>query len=385
MESITHAVQNASNAIWSEVDAIRGHQTQQADQGAQQHGEEPISGVQGKGTATDPYDAGNREEQVLQNEPLSGAQGKGTVTDPYDAGNRAEQRAPKTTHNPTVTADPLSSTYERDNAALATSSLGPLNPTVNHPAPVSAPQKTPYNAGPATAGRSALKEEDDHDRIRSRGARSTLKDESVTHTWDIAADKPAAPPAPTEAAASTAENNISANAQRERDSEQRGQTGTSHDQGVSIFDRPTEQRDPYSTSRTQAATQGANTMNRPTEQRDLSSTAAPQNRTHSIADIDQAAKQPMRGQSTAQTDTPVTNKDQKGEFSPTTAGSSKPTGHKQPVSEETLKGPKVPPPRGSYDRDMKIEEGKMKKQEADKQIGGAKIGPPGMSTPPSSL
>ncbi|EAW13122.1 uncharacterized protein ACLA_015640 [Aspergillus clavatus NRRL 1] len=29
----------------------------------QQHGEEPLSGVQGRGTATDPYDAGNRDEQ----------------------------------------------------------------------------------------------------------------------------------------------------------------------------------------------------------------------------------------------------------------------------------------------------------------------------------
>ncbi|PYI08984.1 hypothetical protein BO78DRAFT_267118, partial [Aspergillus sclerotiicarbonarius CBS 121057] len=30
---------------------------------AAQHGDEPLSGIQGKGTATDPYDAGNRDEQ----------------------------------------------------------------------------------------------------------------------------------------------------------------------------------------------------------------------------------------------------------------------------------------------------------------------------------
>ncbi|KAJ5782734.1 Solid-state culture expressed protein (Aos23) [Penicillium paradoxum] len=47
----------ASTALWGE------NPSTSAQQAAQQHGEEPISGIQGKGLATDPYDAGNREDQ----------------------------------------------------------------------------------------------------------------------------------------------------------------------------------------------------------------------------------------------------------------------------------------------------------------------------------
>lgn len=59
-------------------------------------GEEPPSGIQGKGTANQPYDQGNAPEQTpaetagtegTGTEPLSGAQGKGTVDEPYDKGN----------------------------------------------------------------------------------------------------------------------------------------------------------------------------------------------------------------------------------------------------------------------------------------------------------
>lgn len=35
------------------------------EQHRQQHGEEPISGVPGRGTVTDPYDAGNRDGMSL--------------------------------------------------------------------------------------------------------------------------------------------------------------------------------------------------------------------------------------------------------------------------------------------------------------------------------
>ncbi|EEP80148.1 predicted protein [Uncinocarpus reesii 1704] len=45
--------------------------------------EEPIAGVKGEGTPSDPYDAGN----VSGEEPISGVKGEGTPSDPYDAGN----------------------------------------------------------------------------------------------------------------------------------------------------------------------------------------------------------------------------------------------------------------------------------------------------------
>jgi hypothetical protein len=51
-------------------------------------GEEPLSGAQGNGTVSDPYDRGNLTEPAqLGEEPPSGVQGKGTMADPYDAGN----------------------------------------------------------------------------------------------------------------------------------------------------------------------------------------------------------------------------------------------------------------------------------------------------------
>ncbi|KGO67638.1 hypothetical protein PITC_064010 [Penicillium italicum] len=53
METVNKYVNAASTAIWGENGTPQ----------AQQHGEEPISGVQGKGRVTDPYDAGNRDEQ----------------------------------------------------------------------------------------------------------------------------------------------------------------------------------------------------------------------------------------------------------------------------------------------------------------------------------
>jgi hypothetical protein len=55
METVNKYVHAASNAIWGEDG------TANATQITQQHGEEPLSGVQGTGNATDPYDAGNRD------------------------------------------------------------------------------------------------------------------------------------------------------------------------------------------------------------------------------------------------------------------------------------------------------------------------------------
>lgn len=49
METINKALDSASHAIWGETHP--------------QH-QEPLSGVQGKGKVTDPYDAGNRDSKL---------------------------------------------------------------------------------------------------------------------------------------------------------------------------------------------------------------------------------------------------------------------------------------------------------------------------------
>ncbi|KAE8377312.1 hypothetical protein BDV26DRAFT_215474 [Aspergillus bertholletiae] len=51
------------NKAWhTAADSLR-HDYRSSEQQWTQHGEEPIAGVQGRGTATDPYDAGNRSDQ----------------------------------------------------------------------------------------------------------------------------------------------------------------------------------------------------------------------------------------------------------------------------------------------------------------------------------
>ncbi|KAL2821535.1 hypothetical protein BJX63DRAFT_427530 [Aspergillus granulosus] len=204
MEALHHAVQNASNtashAIWGTGEQQQQPQSQRTEQiVAARYGEEPLSGVQGKGTAADPFDAGNRAEQPSTTqsqkteqipmarhgeEPISGVQGRGTVTDPYDAGNRDEQPgAPRTRENTAVITEPLvsiglaqSHTHENstnttdvtakdsgpkdvtspsdkpstDRASLATSPLGTKNPSITHPDLVDNPQKTPYTTTPTT-------------------------------------------------------------------------------------------------------------------------------------------------------------------------------------------------------------------------------------------
>ncbi|KAJ5098556.1 hypothetical protein N7532_005557 [Penicillium argentinense] len=54
METVNKVVHAASTAIWGEGDQ---------NQSTAPHGDEPISGVQGKGVFNDPYDAGNRDDQ----------------------------------------------------------------------------------------------------------------------------------------------------------------------------------------------------------------------------------------------------------------------------------------------------------------------------------
>ncbi len=76
------AVESVTQTVSDIRDKIMGTDS------VQQGGEEPVSGVQGNGTVSDPYDRGNLSEPAhLGEEPPSGVQGKGTATDPYDSGN----------------------------------------------------------------------------------------------------------------------------------------------------------------------------------------------------------------------------------------------------------------------------------------------------------
>ena len=59
METISNAVHAASAALWGEDSSSQHEQT------LDQHGDEPMSGVQGKGNGIDPFDGGNREGKSL--------------------------------------------------------------------------------------------------------------------------------------------------------------------------------------------------------------------------------------------------------------------------------------------------------------------------------
>jgi hypothetical protein len=57
----------------------------------QKSGQEPPSGVQGKGTQDDAFDQGNQPDQPAAGpgiEPPSGKQGPGTPGKPFDQGNQ---------------------------------------------------------------------------------------------------------------------------------------------------------------------------------------------------------------------------------------------------------------------------------------------------------
>jgi len=96
-------------------------------------GEEPPSGIQGKGTVDEPYDQGNAPENIgLQSgqEPVSGAQGKGTATEPYDQGNSGES---------TTSSQPTNSTASNNSTTAKASSDKPTDARTK---PLSAPMKT---------------------------------------------------------------------------------------------------------------------------------------------------------------------------------------------------------------------------------------------------
>jgi hypothetical protein len=84
-------------------DKPSSNSTEQTD--SKNSGVEPPAGVQGQGTATEPYDQGNaaggvapdsgkmgngqKEEKESGTEPVNGVKGEGTVDEPYDQGNSA--------------------------------------------------------------------------------------------------------------------------------------------------------------------------------------------------------------------------------------------------------------------------------------------------------
>ncbi|KAL3473143.1 hypothetical protein BJX99DRAFT_202609 [Aspergillus californicus] len=310
METITHAVQNAGNALWG----------QQGEQ-RQQHGEEPVSGIQGKGTVTDPYDAGNRDEQPF---------------------------APKTTSNTAVMTEPVSSTIPdrshttqtpSDKAALATSSIGSSNPSVAHPTPVSNPQKSSYGAGAATAGKSTLVDGSAQEELtRSSGARTTLKDNSKDHAWDVTPDNSTTARAPAADTASTALNNARSSSQIEP-----GLTTThvqsQHQNKASIGE--TEQRD---TSTSQLGRQSQPQTETQTQNKG------------SVGESEQ------RKSTTGQSEDKEKGKGQDSELS------SDAVAEKKQVSKEALRGPSVAVPRDDFTDGKKAEDALKKKE--DQQQGG---------------
>lgn len=111
METITNL---ASNAATTASKLIYGEQPKTEDQAKtatnETAGKEPLSGEQGKGTVSEPFDQGNAATPLdttankstfldytdkisSGTEPVSGEQGKGTVTEPFDQGNDAKATA----------------------------------------------------------------------------------------------------------------------------------------------------------------------------------------------------------------------------------------------------------------------------------------------------
>ncbi|KAL7778057.1 hypothetical protein CFE70_004731 [Pyrenophora teres f. teres 0-1] len=108
METITNLASNAASTASKLIygDQTKADETVDQTKNNETAGKEPISGEQGMGTATQPFDQGNAatplataekgtfldyaSNETLGKEPLSGALGKGTVTEPFDQGNDGE-------------------------------------------------------------------------------------------------------------------------------------------------------------------------------------------------------------------------------------------------------------------------------------------------------
>ncbi|KAL5002202.1 hypothetical protein BDV10DRAFT_131870 [Aspergillus recurvatus] len=365
METITHAVQSASNALWNEVDALRGGQQTETEQRVpqqQQHGDEPMSGIQGKGTVTDPYDAGNRDDQL-------GA--------PISKDNTAAMTEPLSTTPGTFQDKYQDSNANKDGkAALVTSNIGPSNPSVDHPAPVVGKQHT---SGPV--GKSTLKDEP------LSTHRSTLKDEGLTSR-----------PKPDEPA--TTYNTRSANAATTAEKVNMAGSSAGLGSGVaagagagsllgstaaSTAKPPSEQRGNISFSHAQSVTQPKDKEPATSAAGAAKSVSQSKSKEPSAADLGapQAPRQVTEnssGPTTAGTGAAPTNvsKDERKEPSTASAGAGADTettesgspeklvpstdeiAEKHGVSKEALRGPSCPPPRESYEKQMQGTESKKK-------------------------
>jgi hypothetical protein len=107
METITNAVSAATNAASNLIygDQTKADEAVETTKNNETAGKEPISGVEGKGTKSDPFDQGNdsaaplatandkttfldyKNNETGGKEPISGAQGLGTAKEPFDQGN----------------------------------------------------------------------------------------------------------------------------------------------------------------------------------------------------------------------------------------------------------------------------------------------------------
>ncbi|PYH43847.1 uncharacterized protein BP01DRAFT_367099 [Aspergillus saccharolyticus JOP 1030-1] len=97
METLNRTFKSATNALWNEIQA-----TTQPPQESQPHGEEPMSGIQGTGSVTDPYDGGNRDDQP---------------------------GAPRTTANTALIPEPLVSTAAATTTAAGDHAQNPQSPS----------------------------------------------------------------------------------------------------------------------------------------------------------------------------------------------------------------------------------------------------------------
>ncbi|KAF7720242.1 Uncharacterized protein PECH_003357 [Penicillium ucsense] len=159
METVNKVVEAASAAIW-------GTDNNSTEQQTTAHGEEPVSGVQGTGSASDPYDAGNRDEQpdapisdenTASQEPrLDGAQSDPLRKD-LAMRSKPETVVPTTTTPSTGLAAPLQmgstalSPVPVDGAAVGSATTS-SNPASETPATSSAEfSPVPVDGAPMTS------------------------------------------------------------------------------------------------------------------------------------------------------------------------------------------------------------------------------------------
>ncbi|CAE7033029.1 hypothetical protein PTNB73_04936 [Pyrenophora teres f. teres] len=125
METITNLASNAASTASKLIygDQTKADETVDQTKNNETAGKEPISGEQGMGTATQPFDQGNAatplataekgtfldyaSNETLGKEPLSGALGKGTVTEPFDQGNDAKANEKTSSSDKFLKLDPV--------------------------------------------------------------------------------------------------------------------------------------------------------------------------------------------------------------------------------------------------------------------------------------